>query len=101
MQLRSEIYSKLGNFVAVKNMFGSSGREVPNQFVISFENGRIYQSYKSVIVVELFRSNKYYLGGHWNYSRTTAKYRNLFLNKIKAEIENDIKGGQAIICYDL
>lgn len=92
MKTKKEILKELGNFISVVNKWG-----VPKQYLITFDNGYIFQSYNSIIVIELDNENKYYLSQDWNYSKTTGKYRNLFLNKNKKEIDNDIKEGKAII----
>jgi hypothetical protein len=64
-----------------QNMTSTNGNKVANQFIINDDNGNtFFQSYRSVIVklngddVEL--DQKY-----WNYSNTTGKYRNIFLNE--------------------
>ena len=75
-------------------MYGKSGREIPNQFIINTDQGTYFQSYKSIIA---FRNNdnkvtldEYY----WNYSRTTGKYRNEFLGEYIEETRNKIKEGE-------
>ena len=82
----------------VQNMLSNNGNKVPNQFIIhDRENGlRYFQSYNSIIVkVEtgpLHRTvylDKYY----YNYSRTTAKYRNIFLGENSKEIQDKINSG--------
>lgn len=62
----------------VTNITNSRGRRVPNEFII--ENGNIYtfQSYNSVIAVVNFDNSTITLGGDWNYSTTTSRYRNAF-----------------------
>ena len=57
--------------------------ERPNQFLITTPEGHYFQSYKSIIA---FRdnNNKIYLDvNYWDYSSTTGKYRNIFLNENK------------------
>ena len=70
----SVIKKKLGNFVSVENLTSSNGNNVPNQFHLRFENGRVFQSYDSLIAIIL--NGVIYLGSDWNYSRTTMKYLN-------------------------
>jgi len=65
---------------------------VKNQLVIETDKAIFFQSYSSIIVkkekgVITLDINK------WDYSRTTGKYRNLFLNETKAETEKKIKSG--------
>ena len=85
----------------VQNMTGSTGREVPNQFIITDDNGNVYfQSYRTVIArrvrdVTLTESefDKVTLDHNWNYSKTTGRYRNQFLNETRKETEAKIKDG--------
>ena len=88
-----EVLSKLGNFRDVENMTSSNGNDVPNQFIIRFENGRVFKSYSSIIAVKVF-DDKTYLTDHWDYSATTGRYRNDFLNCSIAECRSKIKSGQ-------
>ena len=89
----------------VQNMTNSNGNKIANQFIIeeeghgalgNFSKRLTFQSYDSIIAVitrwpeetrvELDEQ-------YWDYSRTTGKYRNLFLNENKAETEKKIKSG--------
>jgi hypothetical protein len=77
----------------VANIRSARGNIVPNQFIIETESGVYFQSYKSVIV---YRDNdgKIYLDErYWDYSRTTAKYRNIFLGENKQETLKKINDG--------
>lgn len=79
----------------VVNMKGKNGREIPNQFIIFTPEATYFQSYKSIIVKTTFEDGVrvVYLGNDWEYSRTTAKYRNQFLGETTKEIEAKIKSG--------
>lgn len=58
-----------------------TGREVPNQFVIENGDVTLFQSYCSPIV-EIDRNTlTIRVYEDWNYSRTTSKYRNQFLDE--------------------
>lgn len=81
----------------VRNMTGNSGREVPNQFIITDNGVEYFQSYNSIIVMKRqtpthteVTLDEYY----WNYSKTTGKYRNLFLGEDKKTTEAKIKSGE-------
>lgn len=68
----------------VENMVSPrSGRKVANQFIIRNHNTITFQSYQSVICeirgAGLGYDNVVVFGKDWNYSTTTAKYRNQFL----------------------
>ena len=68
-----------------------------NQFIIYGEDGIYFQSYNSIIVFRPFNGkiqlDKYY----WDYSKTTGKYRNLFLNENKKETQEKIDSGEYIL----
>lgn len=70
----------------------SNGNEVPNQFVIITDKGRIFQSYSTVIAVT--ENGKTILDREkWNYSNTTSKYRNQFLGETTKQTEKKIAAG--------
>ena len=71
---------------------------VKNQFLIQDENGnRYFQSYKSIIA-KIEPNGKTFLDENtWDYSKTTGKYRNLFLGENKAETLKKIKSGEYIL----
>ena len=80
----------------VQNMTSNKGNKIANQFVIYTDNGSIFQSYNSTIVKR--DSGKTYLDvNKWDYSTTTGKYRNIFLNEKKKDTENKIKSGEYIL----
>lgn len=80
----------------VKNMVSSKGNPVPNQFIIYDNNMEIFQSYDSIICK--IQNGRVYLDSrYYDYSYTTIKYRNKFLNKTTNEIEKKIKDGEYIL----
>lgn len=82
----------------VQNMTSNKGNLIPNQFIINNSKGRYFQSYQSMIVFIPNDSNKpTELGEDWNYSRTTSKYRNDFLNESSEEIKRKLKEGIYIL----
>ena len=90
----------------VRNMESAKGTKVANQFIITDERRTQYfQSYKSIIAKvpvnshALPKDHPCYepveLDSHyWDYSVTTGKYRNQFLNETKKETEAKIKSGE-------
>lgn len=77
----------------VANMKSNKGNKIANQFVIDTDEGIYFQSYRSIIA---FCSNngKVTLDEKfWDYSTTTGKYRNQFLNEGIAETRKKIKSG--------
>jgi hypothetical protein len=90
----------------VENMTSNKGNKIANQFIITNDNEEYFQSYKSVIakkVTNYFfnyeqKEEKIYLDEkYWDYSVTTGKYRNIFLNETKKETEKKIKDGTYIL----
>lgn len=77
--------------VRVENMTSNSGNDVPNQFIIRTSNGRMFRSYSSNIAFIPNDEDIIYLGEDWDYSRTTSKYRNEFLNMNTQELKTAIK----------
>ena len=62
----------------------------PNQFLISTPDADYFQSYDSVIAMRTEKQT--YLDiNKWDYSTTTGKYRNIFLNENKKLTESKIK----------
>jgi len=79
--------------IEVSNMKNSSGNSIPNQFEIHTTEGRYFQSYRSVIAFIPSDGSKIQLGADWEYSVTTGKYRNMFLNESKKDTIRKIKEG--------
>ena len=83
--------------ISVRNMTSNKGNLVPNQFVIRTSNARIFQSYSSTIA-KILNSGKVFLDEYyWDYSRTTGKYRNQFLNENMADTRKKINNGEYIL----
>jgi hypothetical protein len=80
----------------ITNLTSPQGNKVPNQFLVKNETAIYFQSYESIIVKieneKTFLDSKY-----WDYSKTTAKYRNQFLNETTKETEQKIKLGIYIL----
>jgi hypothetical protein len=76
----------------VRNMESPrTGRPVANQFIIADDHRMIFQSYESMIVdIDFFHSTITF-GKDWNYSTTTSKYRNEFLDMYFPSLANTKK----------
>ena len=84
----------------VENMTSpKSYAKVANQFIITDDNGSVwFQSYNSIIAFRPAGGSSIILDREtWDYSRTTGKYRNQFLNETKKETEAKIKSGVYIL----
>ena len=98
-----------GKIMKVKNMTSVNGNTIPNQFIISEEgrgaNGNfikkeVFQSYNSIIVERIIWKDRVDIKldrNKWNYSKTTSKYRNLFLGKTTKETQKKIDSGAYIL----
>lgn len=73
----------------VTNITNSRGRKVPNQFIITNGNVYTFQSYNSVIAVVDFDNSIITIGGNWNYSTTTSRYRNKFFETLGLDEMSD------------
>lgn len=82
----------------VQNMTSpKTDRNIPNQFIITDDNSIYFQSYNSIIV-KIAHGKVYLDKTYWNYSTTTSKYRNYFLNESTKETKQKIKSGEYILC---
>jgi len=81
--------------VNVRNMRSRNGNEIANQFIINTDDGEFFQSYKSIIAKREYMTGKITLDEtYWDYSTTTGKYRNIFLDENKSETQQKIKSGE-------
>ena len=77
-------------------MTSARGNTVPNQFIITDNGDEYFQSYRSIIAKR--SKGKIYLDDYyWDYSVTTGKYRNEFLNEYTAETREKIASGEYIL----
>ena len=92
------ILEKLGQFKSVENL-KKNNKNIPNQFVVYFENGEVFQSHTNIIAIKVYDEYEYYLCE--NCIKIITKYRNLFLKKDTKEIKTDIKNKKAIFVKNL
>ena len=79
------------------SQFDGRNGAVKNQFILTTSEGKYFQSYESVIVF-IPNDGKIQLDSkYWDYSKTTGKYRNQFLNETKKETEQKIASGEYIL----
>ena len=77
----------------VFNMESSKGNKVANQFLITTDKAFYFQSYNSIIAKRTNEGKIFLDEKFWDYSTTTGKYRNQFLNEGIAETRKKIKEG--------
>ncbi len=81
----------------VENMMGPNGYRVANQFIIR-NNGRTYfQSYNSIIACKNVSDGIELDRNKWAYSKTTSKYRAIFLGETTKETQKKIDSGEYIL----
>ena len=69
-----------------------------NQFEIITPKGTYFQSYNSIIAFKPNDSRRIQLDSYyWNYSRTTSKYRNQFLNEYIADTRAKIESKEYLL----
>jgi len=85
----------------VENMVSENGNAIANQFIITVRTPktivRYFKSYDSIIAMKVSKG----IGGKqitldkntWDYSKTTGKYRNMFLGETKKETQAKIDKG--------
>jgi hypothetical protein len=77
----------------VTAMLNSNGNAVKNQFVIIEDDGSVvFQSYKTRIA-RIAKDGTVVLDPEHDCSKTTARYRNLFLKQTSAQVWACIKDG--------
>ena len=84
--------------ISVRSMRSNKGNAVANQFIIRTDNAMIFQSYSSTIAKIIHLTGQVYLDAYyWDYSVTTGKYRNQFLNEGIADTRKKIDSGEYIL----
>ena len=81
------------NLPKVRNMLSDNNRKLPNQYIIETDNATLFQSYETIIAKR--EGGQLYLDeSYWDYSPTTAKYRNRFTGLDTKETKARIKSGE-------
>jgi hypothetical protein len=79
----------------VRNMINERGVSVPNQIIFIDDNGnQFFQSYETVIAMIDKNGNVSLDENKWDFSSTTGKYRNRFLNEDKKTTTRKINSGE-------
>ena len=83
-----------GNKMQVNNIVNNNGNTVANQFSINDKGIQYFQSYKTIIVKIDKAGNISLDRNYWDYSVTTSKHRNIFLNTNTKDTKAKIKSGE-------
>lgn len=92
--MNKEIQDIIESLPIIEQMTGPNG-SVKNQLLIRFDRGSVFQSYYTIIAAKI--AGKVYLDYDWDYSKTTGKYRKIYLRESKAETLKKIKSGEYIV----
>jgi hypothetical protein len=77
----------------VRNLESSRGNSIPNQFEI-YDGGKLYfQSYDVIIAMKDVDGQVWLDEHYWDYSKTTSKYRNVFLRNTTKDCRDNIENG--------
>lgn len=68
-----------------------------NQYIFNLKDCQMFYSYKTIIAVKYDDGTTVLDSQYWDYSRTTGKYRNMFLGEDKRQTEKKIKSGQYLL----
>ena len=77
----------------VENLTSSNGNKIANQYIYRDDEKTVFQSYSSVIAIRYSDGRTELDADKWDYSKTTGKYRNQFLNETKKETQAKIDSG--------
>jgi len=81
----------------VQNMTSNKGNKIANQFVIKTDDATYFQSYNSIIAKVTKDHFTFLDETYWNWSRTTSKYRSIFLNESTEETKRKIAAGHYML----
>jgi len=81
----------------VQNMTSNKGNKIANQFVIKTDDATYFQSYNSIIAKVTNDHFTFLDETYWNWSRTTSKYRSIFLNESTEETKRKIAAGHYML----
>lgn len=91
---KNKLFVSLGNFVSVENAPSRNGNgKAPNQFIIQFANGSLFQSYDSIVAGKL--GNTRFVTNKHDYSPTTNRFVSQYLGGMRLdERRKAIKNGE-------
>jgi len=83
----------------ISQIKGRTGKPVANQFIIRCDDSgwTYFQSYQTMIAKVGDCGAIYLDKNYWDYSTTTGKYRNQFLNMNKDQTQKAINSGEIVL----
>ena len=91
---KNALFIALGPFVSVENAPSRNGYgKAPNQFIINFKNGKVLQSYDSIVA--FIANGERFVTTKHDYSTTTSRFVGQFLGGMNlAARRKAIKNGE-------
>ena len=91
----NQLTNGVNNMQVIQMHSPKSYNPVANQYKIHDNFGNtFFQSYRSLIAKITATGQIFLDKNYWDYSRTTGKYRNIFLSETMAETKKRIKSGE-------
>ena len=88
----SIISEAIGNFIKAENAPSKNGgNKAPNQFIFHFTNGKVFQSYETIVAA--YVGNQLYLSPEHDCSATTNRFVKQFTGLSKSERNKGIEDG--------
>lgn len=81
----------------VSPLYGRTGREVANQYVINTPDGDYFQSYDSIIAFRDHTGRITLDRTYWDYSRTTSKHLAQFLGMSCDNVRKAVKAEDFVL----
>lgn len=92
---KRELMGKLGEFIRVENAESRNGcGSAPNQFIIQYQNGEVFQSYHSLVGARI--GGQLYFSGYHDYSNTTSGHCKRWCGFTAPERRKGLETGQFI-----
>lgn len=96
---KAKLFAKLGKFVRVENTDSRNGcGKAPNQFVLTYEKGEVFQSYETLIGVRF--NGQYYFSNYHSCSNTTSSHTTRWCGYDAKERRKGLENGEFILIED-
>ena len=96
---KKQLFEMLGAFKSVRNCPSRNGEsQAPNQFELFFENGRVFQSYSSLVAARV--NGRWYFTENHDYSVTTSGHCGRWCGYNTKERRKGLKDGQFTFITD-
>ena len=95
----AKIRESIGTFIRLENAPSKNGyNKAPNQFIFHFTNGKLFQSYETMVAA--YVGNQLYLSLEHDCSTTTNRFVKQFTGLSKFERNKGIEDGTIGVFYN-